>query len=49
MYQGVFVPTTPSGLDHGFVQRLKPSWEKVPGKYKKLMEVGAEDSVTHLC
>ena len=27
-----------SGLDHGFVQRLKPSWEKVPGKYKKLME-----------
>eukprot|EP00731_Ephydatia_muelleri_P032145 Em0023g652a len=27
-----------SGLSHGLVQRLKPAWEKVPGKYKKLME-----------
>ena len=28
-----------SGLNHGLVQRLKSTWEKVPHKHRKVMEV----------
>ena len=28
-----------SGLNHSLVQRLKPTWEKVPGKYRKIKKV----------
>ena len=28
-----------SGLNHSLVQRLKPTWEKVPGKYHKMKKV----------
>ena len=28
-----------SGLNHSLVQRLKPTWEKVPGKYRKMKKV----------
>ena len=28
-----------SGLNHSLVQRLKPTWEKVPGKYRKVKKV----------
>ena len=28
-----------SGLNHSLVQRLKPTWEKVPGKYRRVKKV----------
>lgn len=28
-----------SGLNHGLVQRLRSTWEKVPHKHKKVFEV----------
>ena len=28
-----------SGLSHSLVQRLKPTWEKVPGKYRRVKKV----------
>ncbi|XP_065908690.1 rap guanine nucleotide exchange factor 6-like isoform X2 [Dysidea avara] len=28
-----------SGLSHSLVQRLKPTWEKVPGKYRKMRKI----------
>ena len=28
-----------SGLNHSLVQRLKPTWEKAPGKYRKMKKV----------
>ncbi len=39
-YNSMFAIT--SGLDHGAVKRLKQTWEKVPGKYLKMV------SSTHL-
>ena len=35
----LFSPTHPSGLNHGLVQRQRSTWEKVPSKHKKSMEV----------
>ncbi|XP_065908713.1 rap guanine nucleotide exchange factor-like isoform X2 [Dysidea avara] len=31
-----------SGLSHSLVQRLKPTWEKVPGKYRKMRNICCE-------
>ena len=33
------LPHIPSGLNHGLVQRQRSTWEKVPSKHKKSMEV----------
>ena len=33
------LPFIPSGLNHGLVQRQRSTWEKVPSKHRKSMEV----------
>ena len=35
-----------SGLNHGLVQRQKSTWEKVPHKHRKVMEVRGEPTAS---
>ena len=36
-----------SGLNHGLVQRQRATWEKIPHKHKRVMEVRALHTHTH--
>ena len=40
------LPLIPSGLNHGLVQRQRSTWEKVPSKHRKSMEVR---EIVHTC